>query len=265
MLRPRIIPCLLVHDGGLVKTVRFKDPKYVGDPINAVKIFNEKEADELVVLDIDATVQGREPNFRLIAQFAAECRMPLCYGGGIRTVEQAKRIIGLGVEKVAISAAAVADPKLISRIAEEVGSQSVVVVLDVKSSLFGKQEVWTHNGRKNSGKSPVEAAQEAEALGAGEIVINSIDRDGQMKGYDVALATKLRAATRLPMSVLGGAGSMQDIGELIAACGVVGAAAGSFFVFKGAYRAVLISYPTQAQKDDLIRTSLPQRRGARMA
>jgi len=265
MLRPRIIPCLLVHDGGLVKTVRFKDPKYVGDPINAVKIFNEKEADELVVLDIDATVQGREPNFRLIAQFAAECRMPLCYGGGIRTVEQAKRIIGLGVEKVAISAAAVADPKLISRIAEEVGSQSVVVVLDVKSSLFGKQEVWTHNGRKNSGKSPVEAAQEAEALGAGEIVINSIDRDGQMKGYDVALATKLRAATRLPMSVLGGAGSLQDIGELIAACGVVGAAAGSFFVFKGAYRAVLISYPTQAQKDDLIRTSLPQRRGARMA
>ena len=265
MLRPRIIPCLLVHDGGLVKTVRFKDPKYVGDPINAVKIFNEKEADELVVLDIDATVQEREPNFRLIAQFAAECRMPLCYGGGIRTVEQAKRIIGLGVEKVAISAAAVADPKLISRIAEEVGSQSVVVVLDVKSSLFGKQEVWTHNGRKNSGKSPVEAAQEAEALGAGEIVINSIDRDGQMKGYDVALATKLRAATRLPMSVLGGAGSMQDIGELIAACGVVGAAAGSFFVFKGAYRAVLISYPTQAQKDDLIRTSLSQRPGARMA
>ena len=259
MLRPRIIPCLLVQDGGLVKTVRFKDPKYVGDPINAVKIFNEKEADELIVLDIDATAQQREPNFRLIAQFAAECRMPLCYGGGVTSAEQAKRIIGLGVEKVAISAAAVSNPKLISQIAEEVGSQSVVVVLDVKSSLFGKQEVWTHNGRKNSGKSPVEAAQEAEALGAGEIVVNSIDRDGQMKGYDIALAKKLRAATRLPMSVLGGAGSLQDIGELIASCGVVGAAAGSFFVFKGAFRAVLISYPNPDQKDEIIRTSLAPR------
>lgn len=256
MLRPRITPCLLVHDGGLVKTVRFKDPKYVGDPINAVKIFNEKEADELIVLDIDATAQQREPNFRLISQFAAECRMPLCYGGGVRTVEQAKRIIGLGVEKVAISAAAVADPRLISSIAQEIGSQSVVVVLDVKTNLFGKQEVWTHNGRKNSGKSPIDAAQEAEALGAGEIVLNSIDRDGQMKGYDLALATKLRAATRLPMSVLGGAGSLKDIGDLISTCGVVGAAAGSFFVFKGQYRAVLISYPTQAQKDEIVRQSL---------
>lgn len=260
MLRPRIIPCLLVHDDGLVKTVKFKDPKYVGDPINAVKIFNEKEADELIVLDIDATVLGREPNFRLIAQFAAECRMPLCYGGGVRTVEQAKRIIGLGVEKVALSAAAVEDPTLIARIAEEVGSQSVVVVLDVKTSLFGKQEVWTHNGRKNSGKSPLELAKEAERLGAGEIVINSIDRDGQMKGYDLPLARKIREATRLPMSVLGGAGSLQDIGALIKECGVVGASAGSFFVFKGQYRAVLISYPTPEQKDDLLRTSLPAAR-----
>ena len=255
MLRPRIIPCLLVQDNGLVKTSKFKDPKYVGDPINAVKIFNEKEADELIVLDIDATVQGREPNFRLIAQFAAECRMPLCYGGGVRTVEQAKRIIGLGVEKVALSAAAVADPTLISRIAEEVGSQSVVLVMDVKTSLFGKQEVWTNNGRINSGKSPIELAQQAEAMGAGEIVVNSIDRDGQMQGYDLALARKLRAATRLPMSVLGGAGSMLDIGELIKTCGVVGAAAGSFFVFKGQYRAVLISYPNPEQKDALLRDS----------
>lgn len=257
MLRPRIIPCLLVHDDGLVKTVKFKEPKYVGDPINAVKIFNEKEADELIVLDIDATAQGREPNFRLIAQFAAECRMPLCYGGGVRTVEQAKRIIGLGVEKVALSAAAVEDPTLISRIAAEVGSQSVVVVLDVKTSLFGKQEVWTHNGRKNSGKSPLELAKEAERLGAGEVVINSIDRDGQMKGYDLALARKIREATRLPMSVLGGAGSLQDIGALIKECGVVGASAGSFFVFKGQYRAVLISYPSPEQKDELLRASLP--------
>lgn len=146
---------------------------------------------------------------------------------------------------------------LISRIAAEVGRQSVVVVLDVKTSLFGKQEVWTHNGRKNTGKSPIEMAKEAERLGAGEVVINSIDRDGQMNGYDLKLASKVREVTRLPMSVLGGAGSLQDIGALIKECGVVGASAGSFFVFKGQYRAVLISYPTFEQKDDIIWKFLP--------
>lgn len=257
MLRPRIIPCLLVHDGGLVKTVRFKEPKYVGDPINAVKIFNEKEADELIVLDIDATVNGREPNFRLIAQFAAECRMPLCYGGGIKTVDQAKRIIGLGVEKIALSSAVLERPQLVSEIAAEIGSQSVVVVLDAKRRSLGREpEVWTHNGTRNTGRGVVEVAQQAAALGAGEIVVNSIDEDGQMKGYDLALASRIRAAVRLPMTVLGGAGSLADIGKLIETCGVVGASAGSFFVFKGPYRAVLISYPAQAQKEELIRASL---------
>lgn len=257
MLRPRIIPCLLVHDGGLVKTVKFKEQKYVGDPINAVKIFNEKEADELIVLDIDATVRSREPNFRLIAQFAAECRMPLCYGGGIKTVEQAKRIIGLGVEKIALSSAAMGRPQLISEIAAEIGSQSVVVVLDAKRRSFGREpEVWTHNATRNTGRGVVEMAQQAAALGAGEIVVNSIDEDGQMKGYDLPLASRVRAAVRLPMTMLGGAGSLADIGKLIQTCGVVGASAGSFFVFKGPYRAVLISYPAQAQKEDLIRTTL---------
>ena len=256
MLRPRIIPCLLVQDGGLVKTVRFKDPKYVGDPINAVKIFNEKEADELMVLDIDASAHGSEPNFRLIAQFAAECRMPLCYGGGVKTAQQAKRIIGLGVEKVAISSGAIENPRLITEIANEVGSQSVVVVIDAKKKLLGGHEAWTHNGKKNSGRSVLDVARQASELGAGEIVVNSIDNDGQMSGYDLALARKVREATRLPMSFLGGAGSLADIGKLIAECGVVGAAAGSFFVFKGAYRAVLISYPAPEQKDELIRANL---------
>lgn len=254
MLRPRIIPCLLVHNGGLVKTVRFNEPKYVGDPINAVKIFNEKEADELIVLDIDASVTGAEPNFRLIEQFAAECRMPLCYGGGVKTVEQAKRIVGLGVEKVAISSAAVDNPALIARIAEEIGRQSVVVVLDVKKrgAAGADYEVWIHNGKKNTGRSLLEAACAAEAAGAGEIVVNSIDNDGQMKGYDLQLARLVREAVQLPMTVLGGAGSLTDMGRLLEACGVVGASAGSLFVFKGAYRAVLISYPAQAQKDELI-------------
>jgi cyclase len=252
MLRPRIIPCLLVHEGGLVKTVGFAEPKYVGDPINAVRIFNEKEADELIVLDIDATVEGREPNYRLIAQFAAECRMPLCYGGGVRTVEQVRRIIGLGVEKVSLSAAAMADPELITQAAAAVGSQSVVVVLDVRRK-GGDWQVFTHNGKRASGRTVEEAARLAESAGAGEVVLNSIDQDGCMKGYDLELATRVRSCMRLPMTVLGGAGSLADMGGLLAACGVIGVAAGSFFVFKGARRAVLISYLNHEQKETLLR------------
>jgi cyclase len=259
MLRPRITPCLLVQNGGLVKTVQFKDPKYVGDPVNAVKIFNEKEADELMVLDIDATVQRAEPNFRLITQFAVECRMPLCYGGGIKTVDQAKRIIGLGVEKVAISSAALENASLISSIAREIGSQSVVVVLDVKrKSRSDDYEIWTHNGRTNTRRDPTRVAADAESLGAGEIVVNAIENDGMMKGYDLELALRIRQATRLPMTVLGGVGSLADMAKLIASCGVIGAAAGSFFVFKGPLRAVLISYPSPAQKEEMIRSALGQ-------
>lgn len=257
MLRPRIIPCLLIQDGGLVKTVRFKDPKYVGDPINAVKIFNEKEADELIVLDIDASAHDAEPDYQRIGHLALECRMPLCYGGGVRTAEQAKRIIALGVEKVAISSAALENPMLISEIAAEIGRQSVVVVLDHKQRLLGKtQDVWTHNGTRNTKRSVVEVALEMEKLGAGEIVINSIDNDGRMKGYDLALASQLRQALTVPLTILGGGGSLEDMHKVVAACGVVGVAAGSFFVFKGPYRAVLISYPTAQQKKDSIYSAL---------
>ncbi|GAB3415065.1 AglZ/HisF2 family acetamidino modification protein [Massilia agilis] len=257
MLRPRIIPCLLVHDHGLVKTVSFKSPKYVGDPINAVKIFNEKEADELIVLDIDASVENAEPNYKLIADLAAECRMPLCYGGGVRTVAQAKHIISLGVEKVAISSAAVENPQLVSRIADEVGRQSVVVVLDVKKRMLSKEyDVYTHNGKKNTKLNAVEFAKLAQASGAGEIVINSIEQDGQMKGYDLALAERIRAAVQIPVTFLGGAGSLEDIEKLIEKCGVVGASAGSLFVFKGAYKAVLINYPSIGQRDELVGRAL---------
>jgi imidazole glycerol-phosphate synthase subunit HisF len=252
MLRPRIIPCLLIRNKGLVKTIKFAPFKYVGDPINAVKIFNEKEADELIVFDIDATAIGSAPDFVMIQKLAAECRMPLCYGGGVKTVAQAKQIIGLGVEKVAISSAALVDPNLITAVAAEIGSQSVVVVLDVKKTLFGKYVVYTQNGQKSTGRSAVELAQQAERLGAGEIVINSIDLDGQMKGYDLELAASVREAVSLPMSVLGGAGSLTDVGKLIQTCGVVGAAVGSLFVFKGVYRAVLINYPSAIERDNLI-------------
>lgn len=254
MLRPRVIPCLLVHEAGLVKTVGFKAPKYVGDPINAVKIFNEKEADELVVLDIDATVTGAEPDYLMIANLASECRMPLCYGGGIRTPEQAKRISGLGVEKVAMSSAAILDPSLVTRTAAEIGRQSVVVVLDVRkgAGLFGRgYQAYTHNGTRAVPGDVLALAKAMETAGAGEIVINSIDRDGQMKGYDLDLARQLRSVLRIPMTVLGGAGSHDHLKELFGVCGVVGGAAGSLFVFKGQYRAVLINYPNAQQKDDI--------------
>ena len=256
MLRPRIIPCLLVHDGGLVKTVGFKDPKYVGDPINAVKIFNEKEADELIVVDIDASMHGVEPNYRLISQFAAECHMPLCYGGGITNAAQARRIIGLGVEKIAIGAAAQADPSLLTRVASAVGSQSVVAVLDARRK-GSDWEVFTHNGSKKAARSVAAVARQAQDAGAGEILVNSIDQDGRMKGYDLDLAQQVRAAVRIPMTVLGGAGSLADVGRLFAACGVIGAAAGSLFVFKGTYRAVLISYPDPTQKESLFAAMPP--------
>ncbi len=252
MLHPRIIPCLLIRNKGLVKTVNFGPSKYVGDPINAVKIFNEKEVDELIVFDIDATTTGSDPDFATIRKLAAECRMPLCYGGGVKTVAQAKQIIGLGVEKVAISSAVFDDFNLITAIAAEIGSQSVVVVMDVKKTLFGKYVVYTQNGKKSTGRSPVELAQQAERFGAGEIIINSIDLDGQMKGYNLELAVSVREAVNLPMSVLGGAGTLADIGELIQACGIIGAAAGSLFVFKGIYRAVLINYPSTIERENLI-------------
>lgn len=254
MLYPRIIPCLLVHKKGLVKTTKFKDPKYVGDPINAVKIFNEKEVDELIVVDIDATAEKRDPDYMMIENLAAECRMPICYGGGIKTIEQAQRIFSLGVEKIAISSIAIENPSLITEMAERVGNQSVVVVIDVKKKLLnGKYEVYTHNGTRSTGIDPVSFAREMQRLGAGEIVINSIDNDGGMKGYDITLIDKVKEAITIPLTVLGGAGSLDDLGGVINKHGIIGVAAGSLFVFKGKFRAVLINYPTNAEKAALIK------------
>jgi cyclase len=257
MLRPRIIPCLLVKNKGLVKTQRFGSPKYVGDPINAVKVFNEKEVDELIVLDIDASAEGREPDFAMIRNLAAECHMPLCYGGGVKTVEQAARIISLGVEKVAVGSAAVDDPDLIDRISTVLGSQSVVVVLDVRrDDRSGRYEICTGNGTRATGLDPAAFARDIAARGVGEIVVNSIDNDGMMAGYDLELVARVRAAVTIPITVLGGAGSLRDIAGLISRFGIIGAAAGSLFVFKGAYRAVLISYPNPGERDALVAGAL---------
>lgn len=253
MLFPRIIPCLLVHNKGLVKTVKFKDHKYVGDPVNAVKIFNEKEVDELMVLDIDATVNKREPDYKMIENLAFECRMPLCYGGGIKTVSQAQQIFRLGVEKVAISSIAVETQGIITNIAECVGNQSVVVVLDTrKNPVNNKYEIWTHNGSKNTGLDCVDFARQAENAGAGEIVINSVDNDGMMKGFNLELIRSVRETINVPLTVLGGAGSLDDISSVIQEHGIIGVAAGSLFVFKGKFKAVLINYPTPSEKAELL-------------
>ena len=259
MLRPRIVPCLLVHQGGLVKTQGFKELRYLGDPINAIRIFSEKKSDELIVLDIDATVLGRGPDFGLIAKLAAECRMPLCYGGGVKTSDQAARIVDMGVEKVAVSAAAIANPALLSDMAAAVGQQSVVAVLDVrkKTGLFAKgYEVYTHNGKTLHKADPVSLAKQLQDAGAGEIAINSIDRDGFMQGYDLDLASQVRDVLTVPVTIMGGAGSLEHVGQLVSKLGVVGAAAGSLFMFKGKHRAVLINYPTPAQKIQLCRDAL---------
>jgi len=252
MLRSRIIPCLLVHKKGLVKTINFKDPKYVGDPINAVKIFNEKEVDELVVLDIDATVEGREPDFEMIKNLAIECRMPFCYGGGVKTVEHAKKIIGLGAEKVALSTAAVQNTKILKEIGDAVGVQSVVVILDVKKKkLLGGYEIVTHNGKKSANIKLPDFLKQLSETGIGELVINSVDEDGKMGGYDFKLFDMVREQTEMPMTILGGAGSISDIKDAITRYNTIGASAGSLFVFKGKYRAVLINYPTFEERKDL--------------
>jgi len=253
MLLPRVIPVLLVQNGGLVKTVKFSDPKYVGDPLNAVKIFNEKEADELVVLDIDASAQGREPDYKLIENLAVECRMPLCYGGGIKSVEQAQKILSLGVEKVALSSGAIKTPFMVEELSQKVGAQSVVVVLDVKKRRFSRNyDNYIINGKTNTKTCPIEMAQKFEKLGAGEVVVNSIEYDGMMQGYDLEFVSRLKKNISLPVTALGGAGSYQDVKTLIDREGIIGAAAGSLFVFKGKYRAVLINYPKPQEKRELL-------------
>jgi imidazole glycerol-phosphate synthase subunit HisF len=252
MLDPRIIPCLLIQDNGLVKTINFGSPKYVGDSINAVKIFNEMQTDELIVLDIDATVKKIEPDYKMIEHIASECRMPLCYGGGIKNCEQASRILSLGVEKISIGSLAVESPEIIESIAMKVGMQSVVVVVDIKKKLFRGYEVVTHNGKVKTGIDPVDFVRRMQDIGIGEIVLNSVDKDGTMSGYDYKMVEELRSHIFCPMTILGGAGSIEDIGELINRFGIVGASAGSLFVFKGKYRAVLINYPSQGEKRGLI-------------
>jgi len=254
MLRPRIIPVLLIRDKGLVKTVNFNDGKYVGDPINAVKIFNEKEADELIVLDIDATSNNLKPNFDLIEKIALECRMPLCYGGGIKDTETAKKIIELGVEKVALSSAIIDNPELINSLSNVIGRQSVVAVLDYKrTGLFKSQTLFTKNGKSKTKFKLLDFVKIIKDLGGvGELVLNSIDKDGTMSGYDFENLKLIRNIYDGQITILGGSSDLENIKELISKFPIIGAAAGSTFVFKGKYKAVLINYPNPKNKLDII-------------
>jgi len=247
MLIPRIIPCLLLQGKGLVKTIKFKEPKYIGDPINAIKIFNEKGADELMLLEIAATVEGRKPAFDVIEEIASECFMPVCYGGGIKELEDARRIFNLGIEKISLSSYAIENPDFIKELVGIFGSQSIVVCLDVKKNLWGQYELVTHNAKKKTGIDPLVAAQRMEELGVGELVINVVDRDGTMMGYDIALIQKITKNVHIPVIACGGAGNLQDVSEVIHAGGASSAAVGSLFVFHGKHRGVLISYPSREE------------------
>ncbi len=246
MLRQRIIPCLLLNAGKLVKTTKFSNEKYVGDPINAIRIFNEKEVDELIVLDITASKEKRAPNYALIERFAGECFMPLCYGGGIQTEAQAKQLFSLGVEKLCLQTAAYADPTFITRLTDLFGSQSIVVSLDVKKNWRGTPLAYCASNQSKLRGDWLALAEKMVAAGAGELVLNSVDLDGTRSGMDLALIHQASKRLSVPLIGMGGAGNLKDIKAAIKA-GANAVAAGSMFVFHGPHRAVLITYPKYSE------------------
>lgn len=246
MIAGRIIPCLLWQRSGLVKTVRYRNPIYVGDPINAVRIFSEKEADELILVDIEASKKRYEPRFAEIEGIVSEAFMPIGYCGGVRSVAHAKQLVRLGVEKVAVNSGALENPGLISEIAAQIGSSSTIGVIDVKKPLFGRPSVWSHSGRKVAISDPVAYAVELQRLGVGEILLSVVERDGMMQGYDDDLVDRVAKAVDVPVVALGGAGSIQDLRRVLSN-GAAGAAAGSLFVFHGPHKAVLINFPSRRE------------------
>lgn len=245
MFRTRVIPCLLLRGRGLVKTRKFTDPVYVGDPVNAVRIFSEKEADEMVVLDIDASREGRDPDYELVAEIAGECFMPMAYGGGIRTLEQVRRLIRSGVEKVVVNSAALESTRVITEAAEVFGSQAVVGAVDVKRTLLGKYRVVGKSGTVESAWKLEDHVQRLVAAGVGEIFLNSVDRDGTMGGYDLELIRGVTSRVPVPVVACGGAGTVEHLVEAVRDGGASAVSAGSMFVFQGKHRAVLIHYPKE--------------------
>lgn len=247
IFRPRVIPVLLLNRGLLYKTRGFAKPTYIGDPRNAVRIFNEKGADEIALLDIGATPEQREPDYETIGEIVSEAFMPLAYGGGVSNIGQARRILDIGVEKLVLGASAAQDPAFVEQVAAYCGSQSVTACIDVKTGILGRRQVVTHSGRRKTGLDPVALARQVAAAGAGEIIIQSVDRDGAMQGYDLALVRQISEAVDIPVVALGGAGRDEDLARVVREGGASAAAAGAMFVFQGAHRAVLISYPDDSR------------------
>jgi imidazole glycerol-phosphate synthase subunit HisF len=252
MLRHRVIPALLLSGRGLVKTTRFAKPQYIGDPINAVRIFNDKEVDELLFLDIMASREGRGPQFDVIEDVARECFMPFAYGGGVRDLDTMARLFALGVEKIALNSAAIDAPHLVEAAAKAFGSQSVIVSIDVKKRFLGGYEVFSQSGTRRTGLVPVEHARRMAECGAGELLINSIDRDGTMEGFDIELIRSVAAQVSVPVIACGGAGTLHDFVAAVREGHASAVAAGSMFVFQGRHRAVLITYPEYHELEKLL-------------
>ncbi|TXI72212.1 MAG: imidazole glycerol phosphate synthase cyclase subunit [Dokdonella sp.] len=250
MYRARVIPCLLVRGNGLVKTRRFKEPVYVGDPVNAMRIFSEKEVDEIVVLDIDASREGREPNYELIAEMAGEAFMPVAYGGGVRELQQIRRLIRCGVEKVVINSAAIESMAVIRDAVEVYGSQAVVGGIDVRKHFLGGYRVVVKSATVDARVGLEEHVRNLVSAGVGELFINSVDRDGMMSGYDVSLLRTVSQTVKVPVVACGGAGSVEHLSQAVREAGVSAVAAGSLFVFHGKHRAVLISYLSPSQLEE---------------
>jgi len=247
---PRVIPCLLLKDEGLWKTKKFQNPVYLGDPINVIRLFNDKGADELILLDILATPEQRSPNYDYLKQLADECFMPLAYGGGITNIEQIKKLLRIGIEKVIINSAAFFTRELITDASRYAGSQAIVVSIDVRKSRFGKYQIYTNCGTKKIQQDLLESARKFAELGAGEIMINSIDRDGMMAGYDLDLVSSVSQSVDIPVIACGGAGSLDDFAKAVKN-GASAVAAGSLFVFHGKLRGVLINYPTRDELENV--------------
>lgn len=245
MKRIRVIPVLLMRHGALVKTRRFRNPSYVGDPINAVRIFNDKGADELALLDISATPRGRLLEERVLAEIASEAFMPMAYGGGIASMEQAERVLRLGFEKIVLNTAAVERPELISELATRFGSSTVVVAIDARRNLFGRYVAFSHGGQRRTSLDPAAHARRMQEAGAGEILVTGIDRDGTFRGYDLDLLRSVSRATSIPVIASGGARCVSDFVAAIRDGGASAVAAGALFVFQGPHRAVLINYPSE--------------------
>jgi cyclase len=252
MLETRVMPCLLVQNGRLVKTVKFRNPSYVGDPVNAIKIYNEKEVDELILLDITATIEGRPPSMELLRSVVNECFMPLTYGGGIRTMEEIRHLFGLGVEKVAINSYAIENPSFIREASRQFGSQSIVVSIDAKKTMFGKYVVHSHGGRRSTGLDPLSFSKHMEEMGAGEILLCSMDRDGTYDGYDTVLTKQVTQAVSIPVIACGGAGCLEDFAKAVRHGGASAVCAGSMAVYSKKGLGVLINFPARAELQKIL-------------